>query len=518
MITPKPIDVILIGAGSRGRDVYGRYIAQHPEQFRLVAVADPNLARRVGTAQQHQIPPQHQFSSWEELLKLPPLGQAAIVATQDQYHFEPTLAALKAGYDVLLEKPMSDSQDNCVNLVKAADETGQLLQIAHVLRYTPLMQKIKQVLESEELGEIITVAHRENVSYWHMAHSYVRGNWRNSAQSSPMILAKCSHDLDLLYWLLERKCVRLSSVGSLRHFSPEHAPPGVPNRCTDGCPVAESCLFNADKIYLDLQPFIGELEHSQQRLHRLAGKAAASRLGQGLLKTLKRIHPALHPAHYYHGWPRSVVSDDPGEAAVLKALETGPYGRCVYHCDNDVVDHQVVAMEFEDGISVTLTMHGHSHREGRTIRIDGTLATLYARMTLFESEIEIHNKQTQHIHLTRIPHPIHNGHGGGDAHLMDAFYQALTQHAQPPLTTATASLESHLLAFAAEEARLKGSVIQMDRYRAQAWTRVQPPSDPPHTNREAVTHPIDIVPPPEISPASTPDQPDINPHETHQPV
>ena len=237
----KPVDVVLIGAGNRGRDVYGRYICRHPQQFRLVAVADPATTRREKVAEQHQLPVERQFASWEDLLQQSQMAQAAIIATPDQSHTQPALAALKAGYDVLLEKPMAIRQEDCVRLVQVSEEEGRLLQISHVLRYTPVMQKVKHILESGSLGELITVSHRENVSFWHMAHSYVRGNWRNAKEASPMILAKCSHDFDLLYWFLERECTHLSSIGTLLHFNTEQAPQHGPERCTDGCPIADSC-------------------------------------------------------------------------------------------------------------------------------------------------------------------------------------------------------------------------------------------------------------------------------------
>ena len=471
----KPVEVVLIGAGSRGRDVYGRYIGQHPSQFRLVAVAEPNRARRAMIAAPHHIPSERQFASWEELLTCPQLAQAAIIATPDQEHTAPALAALQAGYEVLLEKPMAHRQADCIALVQMAEQTGRLLQICYVLRYTPLMQRIKGILESGILGKIITIAHRENVSSWHMAHSYVRGNWRNMAESGPMILTKCSHDFDLLYWLLECECERLASIGSLQQFHPDQAPAGVPERCTHGCPIAETCPYEATNIYLHLQPFSAELRQTSQPLYRVLGTLAGSKIGQSVLHSLGHIAPSLDLLNAYHGWPRSIISEASGKVALRQALETGPYGRCVYYCDNDVVDHQVVMMEFKEGISATLTMHGHSHQEGRTIRIDGTQATLLARLNMFESEINVHDSRSRRVERYYMPHGFKGGHGGGDAGLMRAFFQALTNRQYAPLTTARASLESHLLAFAAEESRLTGQMISMAAYRARAWAEAPQP-------------------------------------------
>jgi predicted dehydrogenase len=424
-----PLRFISIGAGQRGADVYGEYARQHPDQIRIMAVAEPIAERRQRFADRHDLGDDQTFVSWEDLLERPPVADAAIIATQDQDHVEPTLAALRAGYNVLLEKPMATTLDGCVSLVKAAEDTGLVLQICHVLRYTPFFWTLHDIVQSGRLGDVITVEHRENVAYYHMAHSYVRGNWRRKDETSPMILAKCCHDLDLLYWIMGQPFIRLSSVGSLKHYRPENAPhPDVPLRCTDGCPVEAQCPFSAPAIYLEQRPWGGETQPS--------------------------------------GWPMSVLAHgDMSRPALVKALHEGPYGRCVYHCDNDVVDHQVVAMQAENDASVTLFMHGHSHEEGRTMRYDGTRATLFGNFTHHYFEI--------HDHLTgqceRIETPAFSGaHGGGDERMMAEFVRLLRGGERVPLTGARESLESHLLAFAAEQARVEGSVIDMAAFRRAA--------------------------------------------------
>ncbi|MFN2217152.1 MAG: gfo/Idh/MocA family oxidoreductase, partial [Anaerolineae bacterium] len=254
------------------------------------------------------------------------------------------------------------------------------------------------------------------------------GNWRSSQIESPMILAKCCHDMDILYWNLG-PVRRLGSFGSLSHYRPENAPPGAPERCTDGCPAADECPWYAPRIYL----------------------------------------------HDYTGWPVSVISEDPSLEARLRALETGPYGRCVYFCDNDVVDHQTVNLEFASGASGTLFMHGHSHEEGRTMRYDGTRATLRGRLGYgFGDSIEIHD------HLTGLVEEVDlaaggfaadgSGHGGGDSGLMATFVRALRSElgGVEGLTTSRESLESHLMAFAAEKARVEGGIVSMDEFRQRA--------------------------------------------------
>lgn len=459
----KPIEAVLIGAGNRGAEAYAPYALAHPDELRFVAVAEPHPQRRARFAATHGIPAERQFDSWEALLARPIPAEAALICTLDTQHVAPTLAALEAGYDVLLEKPMATTLAGCVQLVEAAERTGRLLQICHVLRYTPFFTTLHEILEAGRLGEIITVEHRENVAYWHMAHSYVRGNWRNSTLESPMILAKCCHDLDILFWNLG-PVAKLSSSGSLKHYRAENAPPGAPARCTDGCPVAATCPWYAPRLYIELQPLLEIAERSGKYLERWGARLL--RRHPQLARTLRRWSPALDRALDYRGWPISVLTEDTSLEGRWEALRTGPYGRCVYHCDNDVVDHQVVTLTLESGATAVLVMHGHAHREGRTMRYDGTRATLRGCFYAEEQVLELHDHLTGAVEVWRPGRRLRtvSGHGGGDEGLMRAFVRAVRERG-PALTTARAALESHLLAFAAEEARLTNTVIEMSAYR-----------------------------------------------------
>jgi predicted dehydrogenase len=460
------LTAILIGAGNRGYEAYGPYALAHPDEIRFVAVAEPNDARRARFAQAHGIPAERQFRTWEDLLALGEIADTALICTLDRLHLEPTIAVLEAGYDVLLEKPMATTLADCVRVVQTAERTGRLLQVCHELRYTPFFTQIRDIVSSGRLGRVITVEHRENVSYWHMAHSYVRGNWRNSKIESPMILAKCCHDLDILFWILG-PCRRLNSFGSLIHYRPENAPPGAPERCTDGCPAAESCPWYAPRLYLDIVPLLHVARQSPALWERLASGLVLDH--PGLAKTAARVVPGFAAAWDYRGWPISIISEDTSPAARRQALENGPYGRCVYHCDNDVVDHQTVNMEMEDGTSVVLVMHGHSHQEGRTMRYDGSRATLFGYYYTTAYEIQIHDHLTGKVEVIR--HPVGaiggTGHGGADTQLMAGFVRAVHDHAAA-LTPARDSLESHLLAFAAEEARVSGTIVDMGEFRRRA--------------------------------------------------
>lgn len=460
-----PLRILLLGAGNRGADTYGQYGLDHPEQLRFVAVAEPNPVRLERFAQAHGIPPERQFSSWEEALSNGKIADAVINATQDELHHHSAIAALNAGYDLLLEKPIATTLNETLHIVQTAEGLGRMLMICHVLRYTDFFQKVREILTSGRLGQLIHISHSENVSYFHMAHSYVRGNWRNLAESAPMIVAKCCHDLDLLYWFLDEKCTQLSSMGDLRHFRVENAPSGAPLRCTDGCPIADSCPYFAPRIYRDSLPIKQAVSRSPKPLLRLIGKASIKH--PQFAQMLGKIIPPVRTLTEYCGWPRNTITETPqSDQAVMDALQTGPYGRCVYHCDNDVVDHQVVLMTFESGITATLTMHGHSHEEGRTLRMDGSHATLLGKFSYSEAWIEIHPHGLGEVERFTFPSEVerNSGHGGGDSGLMQRFVAALRGE-QAPLTSARDALESHLMAFAAEAARMADRTVNMTEFR-----------------------------------------------------
>jgi predicted dehydrogenase len=280
-----------------------------------------------------------------------------------------------------------------------------------------------------------------------------------------MILAKCCHDLDLLYWFLDEKCTHLSSMGNLRHFKAENAPDGAPERCTDGCPAAETCPFYAPRIYLESIPIKQAVSRASNPFIRGIGKLTLNQ--PGIAKALGKLIPPLQTLTEYSSWPRNTITNAPqSNEAVMQVLKTGPYGRCVYRCDNNVVDHQVVSMVFPSGITATLTMHGHSHQEGRTLRIDGSRATLLGKFSYSQAWIEVHEHLTNQIKRYTFPSEVDQtaGHGGGDAGLLERFVEAMRGQSAP-LTSDRDALESHLMAFAAEAARLGNKTVGMDNFR-----------------------------------------------------
>ena len=373
------IKIAIIGLGSRGRTAYGEELLTLRDRAEVTAVADPN----------------------EERLKL--AGAAH--------------AALRRGYDIMMEKPVSPILSDLQEIVKTARETGRKVVVCHVLRYTPFFQTIKQTIDSGKLGQVVNIQALENVRYWHQAHSFVRGNWRRSDETSPMILAKCCHDLDYLIWLCGSRCERVSSFGSLMYFKPENAPEGAAARCLDGCPAKENCPYDAEKIYLT-NPETGVLGGNTE-------------------------------------WPIDTLSEHPSKETILAAIRTGPYGRCVFACDNNVVDNQIVNMQMENGAALSLTMSAFTSFGGRTIKVMGTLGDLWGDMHNNRIRICEFGKEPEVVDLGRIEKDF-AGHGGGDRGLILSFLDYMEgKPADNTITTLETSVESHLAALAAEESRLK---------------------------------------------------------------
>ncbi len=420
----KRIDALMIGAGQRGFFVYGQYAIEHPQRLRFIALVEPDRYRRERFASLHKIAPERSFESVEEALdsKLP--VEAAFIASMDREHLQAALAVMNAGIHLLLEKPMAPNAEDCLRIVEAASKSKQIFYIAHVLRYTSFFSKVKEIIDSGRLGEIVSLEHFENLAYWHMAHSFVRGNWSQEAASGPMILSKCCHDLDLIVWMMSATEPEIvSSLGSLTHFRPEKAPANVPERCTDGCPVEDSCPYSAPAFYLD-----------------------------------EKRDPYFIAA----------ITKDPSREAVIRALKEGPYGKCVYKAGNDVVDHQTVSIEFKSGALATLIMHGFADKEGRSLRIDGSRASLRAVFPLNGSmEIELDDHKSGKREIFEIQEAGSGGHRGGDGGLISAFLDAIARgrlQSQDDLSSPQIALKSHLLAFAAEESRKEGKKVHLSEF------------------------------------------------------
>jgi len=413
--------LIVIGAGGRGK-TYADLALELPEQYEVVAVAEPIAARREYIRDKHGLPEERCFESWEPLLELPKMADAAIIATMDRDHLAPALAAIEAGYDLLLEKPIAPTPEECRIVERAAKKKGVSVLVCHVLRYTSFFRCLKKLIDDGELGRLLCIQHVECVGHTHQSHSFVRGNWGNSQKSSCMILQKSCHDMDILQWLIGKKCLRVQSFGSLSHFTMENAPQGAPERCHEGCSAEDTCPYHTDRLYMKGNDWF---------------RTASTKL-----------------------W-------NPTDEDVAEALRTTDYGRCVYRSNNDVVDHQVVNMEFEDDVTVSFTMSAFT-RGGRFIRLMGTRGEIFARMgdkTLRLYDFEKFQYREIPVSDIATDDSIVNGHGGGDGGIMLAFYDLLTGKENPSLCDISEASQNHMIAFAAERSRIEGGrVVELSEF------------------------------------------------------
>ncbi|WP_409345052.1 Gfo/Idh/MocA family protein [Paenibacillus sp. MBLB4367] len=409
------IRAVLIGAGIRGARAYAPYALTHPHELGFAAVAEPDERKRLHFAERHGIADSGRFASWETLLSGPKLGDLALICTQDNEHFEPAMRALRQGYHVMLEKPMSPDPVQTMALAEEARRLGKELFVCHVLRYTPYFQTLKQLVDDNRIGRLMSVQWNENVGYWHQAHSYVRGNWRNAGLSSPMLLAKSCHDLDLIGWLLEEECTHVSSFGDLSYFKEERAPAGSTARCTDGCAVEAECSYSALKWYYN--------EKDE--------------------------------------WPHNVPSLEPKLEQRWKAITEGPYGRCVFRCDNDVVDHQIVNMRFRSGATAAFTMTGFTKDSSRTFKLMGTEGEIRGHLEKNEIELALFTGQRELI----VPPKLEGGHSGGDYGMVRDVVKRIRQGEETfGRTHGIVSALSHMLVFAAEQSRASGQTVAFGEY------------------------------------------------------
>ena len=407
-----PVTAITLGAGGRG-NVYGNYGLQFPKELNIIGVAEPIAIRNKRYAEKHTIVDKNRFDTWEHVFDRPKFADAVIISTPDDLHYGPCMKALEMGYDVLLEKPIAPTEKECLDILNLANKTGRIVAVCHVLRYAPYFIKLREMIQSGSIGKLISIQHLEPIEHIHMSHSYVRGNWHNSKETTPIILAKSCHDLDILRWIIDKPCKNIAAFGSLKWFKKENAPDGSTNRCTDGCAVEKTCPYSALKIYN--QP---------------------------------------------GGW--SSVFDFPDDTSkheeyLLEQLKTTNYGRCVYRMENDQPDHYVTSMEFEDEITANFSMEAFTSYHGRRTRIMGSHGDIAGDMTAFTHTDFLTGKITKwdiSIEEDKNSGYQGSGHGGGDWGLVTDFINAVKKQDASLLTsTIDASVESHIMGFMAEKSR-----------------------------------------------------------------
>ena len=408
----KKVTFAFIGLGNRGQ-VHSQQVLKYSDRMEVVAIADPRKTCRDFCNGYLHLPEDRIFESGEELLKQEKLADVMVIATGDRQHKAQAIAALEKGYDLLLEKPVAVTPEDCKEISDTALRFGRKVLVCHVLRYAPFYKEIKRLIDSGAVGKIEAIQATEGVGWYHIAHSYVRGNWHKLADSAPMILAKSCHDLDLMVWLTGKKCRKVTSFGSLDYFTKENCPPDAPARCMDGCKHDE-CPFHALRYYLSTIP----------------------------------------------KWPSRVLHPEPTVENITEVLRTSDYGRCVFQMDNDVVDHQIVNLLFEDNITVSFQMIGFTAKQDRTIRVMGTEGEIWGNLHDNAVHVQRFGGEEQIIDLTQ-SNTDFSGHAGGDTRLMDDMlhYEAGDDFDRISLTPIDRSVESHFIAFAAEKSRLNGGEV-----------------------------------------------------------
>lgn len=427
----KQYSFILIGAGGRGM-TYTREMLKMPEKYKLVAIADPLDYKHERCQKEFGLAPEQCYNGWREILSKPKMADIAIIATLDDLHYEPAMRAIELGYNLLLEKPVANTEKECVDIANAAKEKGVRVLVCHVLRYTPFYRKVKSIIESGMIGEVISVDQVEAIGGVHFSHSYVRGNWNSTKIAAPMLLAKSCHDLDIIQWLVDKPCKAVSSFGSLKHFKPENAPEGAPKKCIDGtCPVKDECPYNSHKVYVN--------PTEDQTM-----------IWKDELKALYATHP------------------DFSDEEICEVLRNTNYGNCVYYSNNDVVDHQVVNMEFEGGATATLTVNPFN-AGGRYTRVYGTKGELRAFMSDKEIYVRLLSSKKKHfIPVRKTEESIAGGHGGGDYVIVSDLYNYLNgEEVEFGASDIGISVENHMIGFAAEESRYNKTVVSLDEFCAR---------------------------------------------------
>ena len=406
------VKIVVIGAGNR-TNKYLEYAVQHPDRLKLVGVVEPVDIRRRLVAEKFGVPAEACYESINDFFANPVKADAVLIGTPEDKHYEPCMRAIEAGYHILLEKPIAQTKQECLNILEASTRKGVIVGVCHVLRFHPYFTKIKRIIDSGALGQIISINHFAEINIDRMTHSYVRGLW-NQAKTNPMLIAKCCHDIDFLLWICGSKCRKVSSFGSLRWFREENAPEGSAKRCID-CKVEQTCPFSAVNLYKERKQWIRNFD-----------------VPQG--KTIDNV--------------------------IDEELRCGAFGRCVYHCDNDVVDHQVVNMELENQITISFTVNAFTNDDFRGTHIkmthgeiDGDETRLRVRR-FRDNEEKIFNFSD----LSNQPF-----HAGADLNIVEAFVDSIIDSNNGILSSDIASsIESHVVCYEAETSRLNNQTILID--------------------------------------------------------
>lgn len=405
----RPVTIVAIGAGNR-TNKYLEYVNRNPDKLRLVGVVELNDVRRHDIAVRYGLDASRCFSDYKMFFSQSKVADAVMVCTPENKHFEPAILAIQKGYHVLLEKPIARTFEECLAICRAAEEKGVLVSVCHVLRYHPYFMKIKQLIDSGGLGEVISINHCVSVGVDRSTHSFVRGMWRNEKVTNPMLISKCCHDIDLLLWLTQKRCQKIASFGSLRWFKADNAPIGASDRCVS-CAMEKHCPYSAVNLYRERREWIANFD---------------------------------------------VLDGQTIDDAIEYQLCKGLYGRCVYHCDNNVVDHQIVSMEMENAMTVNISMDIFTLDDNRKTHIcltegeiDGDETTLRVRRFRSLKEDVYDFSDIHHAPF----------HAGADLSLIADFTDAIKSGRKELTTGISQSIESHRICFEAERSRREGCTL-----------------------------------------------------------
>jgi len=438
----RPVTVALVGAGARGDVNLATLVKRHPDVIRIVAVADAHPGRLETFSSRFNVPQENRFHDWEEMLSKELVADAIINALPCRMHYDSALASLNKGYHVLLEKPMALTPRQSLDLVEAAEGNDRVLMVSLQSRYNDIYQRMMNMLQEGRLGKLMNIDCAENVGYWHFILSYVRGIHHTTSNSHSFVMAKGVHDIDLISWFAGAPAKRVSSFGDLSFFHEGNAPSGAPERCTDGCPVEKDCPYSALKQYV--KP--GQPDLPLSLLTGMSFRCAVDCLKEPRFRTLA-----------------AVMTHDLSKEARLQALREGPHGKCVFRSDNDVIDHQTVSIEYENGVTASFSLNAFSLIWERTLNLHGTEGEL--RSADFTGKLELRSFHPAKVKKNRIRY---HGiiHGGGDENLVLAFADAVRKGGPPEgFLGGRDALESHLVCFAAEEARKTGKVVDMEEFK-----------------------------------------------------
>lgn len=412
-VSSDQLRIAVIGAGVRGTAL-SRKISSSEFSASIVAVAEPDDEKRKSFAREFNLKTSATFKSWESLTTTLNDCDAAIIATLDNQHTGPVLECINRGWHVLVEKPLADNIKDCILIDKARIEKKKVVAVCHTLRFMEGFLKVRQLLESGTIGQLVHIDHMEGIGHFRFVHNYVRGRWAREKNNTFLLLHKCSHDIDYLNWLIKEPCLKVSSFGSLNYFTEKNAPSGSTYRCIDNCQVIDTCPYSAIQIYVE-----------------------------GLLEK----------------WPANDISKIHSRAAHLEAIKSGPYGICAWHANNDVVDHQVVMMEFKGGATATCTMSGFSATNGRRTRLQGTLGEILFDEALGSISVKkISEKEGEYI---KIPAP--DSYHPEDQDILNNWISSIL-FSTPVAVDTSEALRTLTVVFASEISRKENRIVEISDF------------------------------------------------------